>query len=61
MTITEAMKEQDNGKELHGIYELTKDGLKWCTSEPGEKGRPTEFATKEGTKQLLVTFQKEKP
>jgi len=61
MTITEGRRGDDKGKELHGIYELTKDGLKWCTSEPGEKGRPTEFATREGTKHLLVTFQKEKP
>ena len=61
MTITEGRKEQDNGKELHGIYELTKDGLKWCTGEPGETDRPTEFATKEGAKHLLVSFQKEKP
>jgi len=61
MKITEAKKEQDNGKELHGIYELTKDGLKWCTDEPGGEDRPTEFAAKEGTKHMLVTFKKDKP
>jgi uncharacterized protein (TIGR03067 family) len=61
MTITEAKKEQDKDKEIHGIYELEKDSLKWCTAEPGEKDRPTEFATKEGTKLLVVTLKKDKP
>jgi uncharacterized protein (TIGR03067 family) len=61
MTITEGRRDDDKGKELHGIYELTKDGLKWCTSEPGGTARPKGFSTKEGTKELLVTFKKEKP
>ncbi len=60
MTVTEGRREQDQGKELHGIYELTKDGLKWCTSEPGGTERPKEFATKEGTRDLFVTLKKEK-
>jgi uncharacterized protein (TIGR03067 family) len=61
MTITEAKKEEYKDKEVHGIYELEKDSLKWCMAEPGENDRPTEFATKEGTQRLLVTFNKEKP
>ena len=61
MTVTQSEERETTGKELHGIYELTKDGLKWCTGEPGETDRPTEFATKEGAKHLLVSFQKEKP
>jgi uncharacterized protein (TIGR03067 family) len=56
MTVTEGRRDEDKGKELHGIYELGKDTLKWCTSEPGGKERPKEFATKE----LLVTLKKEK-
>jgi uncharacterized protein (TIGR03067 family) len=60
MTITEAKKEQDKDKELHGIYEVGKDELKWCSGEPGTKERPKEFATKEGAKTLLVTFKKDK-
>ncbi len=60
MTVTEGRREQDQGKELHVIYELTKDGLKWCTSEPGGTERPKEFATKEGTRDLFVTLKKEK-
>ena len=61
MTITEGRRDDDKGKELHGIYELTKDGLKWCTSMPGGTDRPKEFSTKEGTRELFVTLKKEKP
>jgi uncharacterized protein (TIGR03067 family) len=61
MTITESRRDQDKGKEMHGIYELGKDTLKWCTAEPGGKDRPKEFATKEGTRLMLVTLKKEKP
>jgi uncharacterized protein (TIGR03067 family) len=61
MKITEGKNDQDKGKEVHGIYELTKDGLKWCTGEPGSDDRPKEFTTKEGTKHMCITFKKEKP
>jgi uncharacterized protein (TIGR03067 family) len=60
MTVTQGPRDDDKGKELHGIYELDKDTLKWCTSEPGGEARPKGFATKEGTKDLLVTLKKEK-
>jgi uncharacterized protein (TIGR03067 family) len=60
MTVTEGRRDDDKGKELHGIYELDKESLKWCTCEPGGKERPTEFKTKEGTRELLVTLKKEK-
>jgi uncharacterized protein (TIGR03067 family) len=60
MTITEGLREQDKGKQVHGIYELGKDTLKWCTANPGDRDRPAEFATKEGTKHMLVTLRKEK-
>jgi uncharacterized protein (TIGR03067 family) len=61
MTVTEARRGEDKGKELHGIYELDKGTLKWCTAEPGGTDRPKEFSTKEGTKHMLVTLKKEKP
>jgi uncharacterized protein (TIGR03067 family) len=61
MTITGGRKEDDNGKEVRGIYELNKEGLKWCAAEPGNTDRPKEFATKEGTKHMLITFKKDKP
>jgi uncharacterized protein (TIGR03067 family) len=61
MTVTEGGRDDDKGKEAHGIYELDKGTLKWCTSMPGVEGRPKEFATKEGTGDLLVTLKKDKP
>jgi uncharacterized protein (TIGR03067 family) len=60
MKVTEGRREEDKGKEVHGIYELDKDTLKWCTAEPGGKDRPKAFATKEGTNHLFVTLKKEK-
>jgi uncharacterized protein (TIGR03067 family) len=61
MTITEAKKDGDTGKEVHGIYELDKGTLRWCTAEPGGTDRPKEFATQEGTRHMLLTLKKEKP
>lgn len=61
MTITEGGREGERGKVLHGIYELGKGTLKWCTSEPGGTERPTEFSTKEGVNHMLVSLKKEKP
>ena len=61
MTITEGGQEGEKGKVLHGIYELGKGTLKWCTSEPGGTDRPKEFSTKEGVNHMLVTLKKEKP
>ena len=61
MTITEGGQEGDKGKVLHGIYELGKDALKWCTAEPGGTDRPKEFSTTEGINHMLVTLKKEKP
>jgi uncharacterized protein (TIGR03067 family) len=60
MKVTEGQREEHKGKEVHGIYELSKGTLKWCTAQPGSDERPKEFATKEGTKLLLVTLEKEK-
>jgi uncharacterized protein (TIGR03067 family) len=60
VTVTRSEEKGNNGKELHGIYEIDKDTLKWCTAEPGDKGRPTEFATKEGSRNVLFTVKKEK-
>ena len=61
MTITEGGREGEKGKVLHGIYELGKGTLKWCTSEPGGSDRPKEFSTKEGINHMLVTLKKDKP
>lgn len=43
------------------IYELMGDTLKLCLSnEPGENERPTDLASKEGSKLLLMTFKRSK-
>src|SRR5262245_1637748 len=48
------------GKKAQGIYKLEGDELTWCVDEPGSGDRPKEFATKEGTKSMLVKLKKEK-
>jgi uncharacterized protein (TIGR03067 family) len=60
LTITEGGREGDKGKVLHGIYELGRGTLKWCTSEPGGTDRPKEFSTREGVNHMLVTLKKAK-
>ncbi len=61
MTVTQGRRDEDKGKEIHGIYELDGDTLKWCTSRPGNKERPKEFSAKEGGDTMLVKLKKEKP
>ena len=46
------------GKTAQGIYKLEGDELSWCVDEPGSGNRPKEFATKEGTKTMLVKLKK---
>ena len=49
----------DVGKVVKAIYDLTGDTLRVCyTLDGGE--RPTEFATKEGSPLLLLTYKREK-
>ena len=43
------------------IYSLDGDVLKVCGSIPNVHERPTELATKEGDKTILLTFKREKP
>jgi uncharacterized protein (TIGR03067 family) len=43
--------------KLLGIYELKGDDLKICAGEE----RPKEFATKEGSKCMLLIFKRKKP
>jgi uncharacterized protein (TIGR03067 family) len=50
----------NQGKTLLAIYELTGDTLRICYDLEG-KTRPSEFATKAGTQQLLVSYKKAKP
>jgi uncharacterized protein (TIGR03067 family) len=47
-------------KKILAIYEVTDDTLKVCYNLDG-KERPKEFKTKEGTKELLFTYKRQKP
>jgi uncharacterized protein (TIGR03067 family) len=60
MKITEGRRDDDKGKEVHGIYKLDKGTLTWCTAGPGSDDRPKEFVTREGTMHMLVTLKREK-
>jgi uncharacterized protein (TIGR03067 family) len=42
-----------------GIYELQGDQLLWCTSGPGQKQRPPEFAAEDDPGCLCLMFQRE--
>lgn len=49
-------------KPVLGIYEAKGDELKLCLRHGGSsEGRPTEFATKAGSKLVLITFERQKP
>jgi uncharacterized protein (TIGR03067 family) len=50
----------NKGKTILAIYERTDDTLRICYDLSG-KARPTEFKTKEGTLQFLVTYERKKP
>lgn len=49
----------DVGKVIRAIYEVAGDTMRVCYALDGS-GRPTEFATKEGSPWLLVTYKREK-
>jgi uncharacterized protein (TIGR03067 family) len=46
------------GQPNKGIYSLEGDTLKLCVSEDENEDRPTEFATKPGTKIVLIEMKK---
>jgi uncharacterized protein (TIGR03067 family) len=48
-----------DGQSLTGIYQIDGDTMKVCFA-PGGKDRPTEFKTKEGTGQLLISYKRSK-
>jgi uncharacterized protein (TIGR03067 family) len=53
------VKGPNAGKTFPAIYELTVDTLRVCYDLSGKK-RPTEFATKPGTKLYLVNYKRKK-
>jgi uncharacterized protein (TIGR03067 family) len=50
----------NQGKTFPAIYELTGDTLRICYDLAG-KTRPTEFATRAGTRQFLASYKRAKP
>ncbi|MFI5380152.1 MAG: TIGR03067 domain-containing protein [Tepidisphaerales bacterium] len=50
----------NRGKTILAIYEKTEDTLRICYDLSGG-ARPTEFKTKKGTQQFLVTYDRKKP
>ena len=50
---------EDKDKTQLGIYTFEDGKLKICVVKAGEKERPTEFKTKEGTTQSLFVFKKQ--
>ena len=58
ITITEG---GHKGKTMLGIWEIDREGLRWCVSEPGAKDRPTAFATNKGSSDRRSSFEKHKP
>jgi uncharacterized protein (TIGR03067 family) len=51
---------KNKGKAFQGICQIEGDTLKVCVAAPG-KERPKEFATKDGSFTILMTWQKDKP
>lgn len=58
LTLTEG---SDKDKVVLGIYALDGDKMKICLNEPGNTTRPTEFASKEGTRLMVVELKRDKP
>lgn len=61
MKITESPEDKHKGKTALGIYEFQGEKLRWCSSQPGRKRRPTQFAATMGDARLLLaSFKKAK-
>ena len=59
MKITESAEEKYKGKTALGIYEFQGENLRWCSSRPGRKRRPVQFASQMGDARLLLaTFKR---
>ena len=58
--VKEITLEAESEKILYGIYKLDGDNLTICAIDTSADERPTEFATKEGSKAQLVVLKREK-
>lgn len=52
--ITQTPVERHKGKTALGIYEFQGEHLRWCSSQPGRKRRPSQFAAVMGDARLLL-------
>jgi RNA polymerase sigma factor (sigma-70 family) len=50
----------ENDGTILGIYKLERDTLTVCLCDENDNDRPTEFASKEGTKVVLIVLKREK-
>jgi len=61
LKITASTEEKNKGKTALGIYEFVGENIRWCSSQPGRKRRPGQFANRMGDALLLLgTFKKKK-
>jgi uncharacterized protein (TIGR03067 family) len=58
--VKEITLEANDEKTLYGIYKLDGDSLTVCAVDTSADERPTEFATKEGSKARLLVLKREK-
>ena len=59
--ITKSPKERFKGKTALGIFDFQDGNLRWCSSQPGRKRRPQQFAKQMGDALLILgTFKKKK-
>ncbi|HZY85756.1 MAG TPA: TIGR03067 domain-containing protein [Gemmataceae bacterium] len=50
----------DKGKVQLGIYRVERDAIVFCLAPAGAKERPTEFASPEGSSNMLLTIKRVK-
>ena len=60
MVVEESQNDEDKGKTVLGIIEVTGDGMKWCTGGPRSTVRPKEFGSEEGSRDMYVVLKREK-
>jgi uncharacterized protein (TIGR03067 family) len=53
-----ARNDKNQSKSIPGIFELKGDEIRFCLAKPGQKERPTEFRSENGT--LLLEFRRVK-
>ena len=52
--------DDDGGKTIKGIYEISKNKLKLCVEAIPDSARPAEFAVKDNTAIMIVTMERAK-